>query len=317
MATNNALNTSLSGQSGTGAFAGTISPVFTTPSLNVASASSINKMLITAPATNSTLAIANGKTLTDSNTLTFTGTDGSSVNASTGGTVLYTTTGFSSINKQRFVAAGSFTYTPTAGMIYCIVECVGGGGGGGAVDVTNSTQVAGSGAGGGGQYTRSAFSAATIGVSQSVTVGIAGVGGTAGPNNGGNGGDTSFGALQSAGGGKGGTGAAANGSSATNNGGAGGSGGTGQFSLPGQSGGNSTSVFAASVYNARRPGGGFSFYGFGGQPASVIAISGSRNSGASARAFGGGGSGASNLISAAATAGITGTAGVVYITEFI
>ena len=54
------------------------SPSFTTPSLGVATATSINKVALTAPATGSTLTIADGKTLTASNTLTFTGTDGTS-----------------------------------------------------------------------------------------------------------------------------------------------------------------------------------------------------------------------------------------------
>lgn len=67
-----------------------VSPSFTTPSLGVATATSINKMAITAPATSSTLAVADGKTLTASNTLTFTGTDSSSVAFGAGGTVAYT-----------------------------------------------------------------------------------------------------------------------------------------------------------------------------------------------------------------------------------
>jgi len=66
------------------------SPSLTTPTLGVASATSINKVAITAPATGSTLTIADGKTLTLSNTLTFTGTDSSSVAFGTGGTVAYT-----------------------------------------------------------------------------------------------------------------------------------------------------------------------------------------------------------------------------------
>lgn len=61
----------------------------TTPTLGVATATSINKMAITAPATGSTLAVADGKTATISNTLTFTGTDGSSAAFGTGGTVAY------------------------------------------------------------------------------------------------------------------------------------------------------------------------------------------------------------------------------------
>jgi len=65
------------------------SPTMTTPTLGVASATSINKVAITAPATGSTLTIADGKTLTSSNTLTFTGTDASSVAFGAGGTVLY------------------------------------------------------------------------------------------------------------------------------------------------------------------------------------------------------------------------------------
>lgn len=51
------------------------SPALTTPTLGVATATSINKMAITAPATSSTLAVADGKTLTANNTLTLAGTD--------------------------------------------------------------------------------------------------------------------------------------------------------------------------------------------------------------------------------------------------
>lgn len=65
------------------------SPSFTTPTLGVASATTINKVTLTTPATGSTLTVVDGKTLTASNTLTFTGTDGSSVAFGTGGTVLY------------------------------------------------------------------------------------------------------------------------------------------------------------------------------------------------------------------------------------
>jgi len=76
---------------GSGSVVLATSPTLVTPVLGVASATSINKVTITAPATSSTLTIADGKTLTASNTLTFTGTDSSSVNFGAGGTVLYTT----------------------------------------------------------------------------------------------------------------------------------------------------------------------------------------------------------------------------------
>jgi hypothetical protein len=51
------------------------SPVMTTPSLGVASATSINKVAITAPATGATLTIADGATLTASATATVSGTN--------------------------------------------------------------------------------------------------------------------------------------------------------------------------------------------------------------------------------------------------
>lgn len=53
-----------------------ISPSFTTPSLGVATATSINKVAITAPASSATITIADGKTLTVNRSLTLTGTDG-------------------------------------------------------------------------------------------------------------------------------------------------------------------------------------------------------------------------------------------------
>lgn len=52
-----------------------VSPSFTTPTLGVATATSVNKVAITAPATSATLTIADGKTLTASATLALTGTD--------------------------------------------------------------------------------------------------------------------------------------------------------------------------------------------------------------------------------------------------
>ena len=55
----------------------------------VNAAPAINKVTVTAPATGSTLTIADGKTLTASNTLTLTGTDSSSVAFGAGGTVGY------------------------------------------------------------------------------------------------------------------------------------------------------------------------------------------------------------------------------------
>lgn len=200
MATINILNNGLSGVTGTGAFVGATSPVFTTPILGVATATTLNKVTLTQPATGSTLTIADGKTLTASNTLTFTGTDGSSVAFGLGGALLYTNA-FSSVVQQIFTATG--TYTPTSGMAWCIVELWGpGGGGGGAAFVSSNTSAAGSGSGG--SYVREIFSAATIGASKAVTLPGGGPGGnSAGTTAGAQQSPSTFGSLLTAIGGTG------------------------------------------------------------------------------------------------------------------
>lgn len=80
----------ISDETGSGLLVFNNSPTLITPTLGVASATSLNKVNITAPATSATLTIADGKTLTASNSLTFTGTDSSSVVFGSGGTVAYT-----------------------------------------------------------------------------------------------------------------------------------------------------------------------------------------------------------------------------------
>ena len=60
---------------GTGNVVLATSPTLTTPTLGVATATSINKLTITAPATSATLTVADGKTLTASNSITLAGTD--------------------------------------------------------------------------------------------------------------------------------------------------------------------------------------------------------------------------------------------------
>jgi len=74
---------------GSGAPLRAVSPTLTTPNIGVATATSVNKLAITPPATGATLAIADGKTLTCSNSLTFTGTDAASIAFGAGGTVIY------------------------------------------------------------------------------------------------------------------------------------------------------------------------------------------------------------------------------------
>ncbi|MFZ5104740.1 hypothetical protein ACOY5O_20020 [Enterobacter roggenkampii] len=103
------------------------------------------------------------------------------------------------LNVQTFTSSG--TYTPTAGMKYCIVEGIGGGGAGGGAPITASGNV-GLGAGGhAGAYGKATFTIAYIGASQPVTVGAGGVTTT---NAGGDGGNSSLGSLVVFTGGKGG-----------------------------------------------------------------------------------------------------------------
>lgn len=68
--------TAIASQTGTGTkFVVDNGPTLIAPVLGAATATSINRMAITAPATSSTLAVADGKTATFSNTMTFSGTD--------------------------------------------------------------------------------------------------------------------------------------------------------------------------------------------------------------------------------------------------
>jgi len=67
--------TGVTSSTGTTAVVLSTSPTLVTPVLGVATATSVNKVAITAPATSATLTIADGKTLTASNSLTLAGTD--------------------------------------------------------------------------------------------------------------------------------------------------------------------------------------------------------------------------------------------------
>lgn len=106
---------------GSGAPVRATSPTLTTPVLGVATATSINKVAITEPATSATLTIANGKTLTASNTLTLAGTDGTTMTfPGTSSTVLTTgntatiTIGYS-VTPNALTASTSFTVNPALG----------------------------------------------------------------------------------------------------------------------------------------------------------------------------------------------------------
>lgn len=100
---------------GTGAPVRATSPTLVTPTLGVATVTSVNKVALTAPATSATIALADGKTFTCSNTVTVTATDSAVVACEAGGTVTYLTTAQTLTNKRvtervTTVASGA---TPT------------------------------------------------------------------------------------------------------------------------------------------------------------------------------------------------------------
>jgi hypothetical protein len=214
--------------------------------------------------------------------------------------------GFTSVVMQVFTASG--TYTPTSGMEYCIVEVIGGGGGGGGCAAGAAGNLAGAGGGGSGGYAREVFDSATIGASQTVTIGAAGTAGS-GSGSGGTGGTTSVGALISATGGVGGSGTTATAAIRLVEGGAGGAGSGGAVNMTGDAGGWSWSN------SDTRPGasgkGGSSVLGGGG----ASAFGTTAENGVAGGAYGGGGSGGLGTTSGAT--GGAGFAGLVIVTEFI
>lgn len=109
---------------GTGNVVLATSPTLVTPALGVATATSVNKVAITAPATSATLTIADGKTLTANHSLTLAGTDSTVMTfPSTSATI------------ARTDAAQTFTGNQTVnGAVIGNVQSLSGAG---AVDVTS------------------------------------------------------------------------------------------------------------------------------------------------------------------------------------
>lgn len=222
-----------------------------------------------------------------------------------------------SINTQVFTSSG--TYTPTTGMKYVIVEVVGGGAGGGGCGASVGSNSA-SGGGGSGGYSRKTISAATIGGSQSVTIGALGAGGAAGNNNGGSGGTTSFGSgplLQSTGGTGGGGAGATTGIVPGGGGGDGGVGSGGDVNTTGGPGTGGFIISVPAVGNLETSGaGGSSFFGGGGALSVSLGGTGSIP-GDNANSYGGAGSGAVTDNVATGVAGGNGFGGICIVTEYI
>lgn len=214
------------------------------------------------------------------------------------------------LNIQTFTTSGTYTPYNMSGqtMKYCIIELVGGGGGSGGCATTGAGAVSSAAGGGGGGYSRGLFSAATIGVSQAVTIGAGGLAGAVGNNAGGTGGTSSVGTLLQATGGVGGGGSAA-GSSVGSAGGTSGVGSLGSVNFYGQQGQNG---FGSSTGNLLSGSGGSSY--FGGAPTGDQAGAGGPVAGLN---YGSGASGGGLVESSAQIGGAAGAPGFVVITEYI
>lgn len=230
----------------------------------------------------------------------------------------------SGVTLQAFTTPGANVYTPTAGMKHCIVISTGGGGGGGGADATTTNDPAGAGGGGAGGTCIEAFSAATIGANQTVTIGSAGNAGS-GTNgtNGTAGGNTTFGALHTANGGAFGTGTGI----VTNSvnvaaGGAGGVPSGGLLNITGGDGDDGIGICIDGTIDASYGmggSGGASFWGGGGKQVTAatasITTTGSI-AGVAGKAYGSGGSGAAIFNTATGVNGGAGAAGVCLVIEF-
>jgi hypothetical protein len=215
------------------------------------------------------------------------------------------------VNVQEFTATGVQTYTASAGLLYAVVELVGGGGGAGGCQGALGVVTTGGG-GGGSLYARSILTAAQIGNSQTVTVGVGGSGGGA-TGGGGNGASSSFGDLVVAAGGRAGGGGT---NSSPGVGGIGGQPGssTGNLLIAGEAG--ATGFFSSSLGAFVPVGkGGSSRLGFG-APA-VLASGSSGINGIAGQAYGGGGSAGQENNQALAAGGGAGAPGIVLVTEYL
>lgn len=206
--------------------------------------------------------------------------------------------GVVSVKTRVFTSSG--TYTPSAGMLYAQIICLGAGaGGGGAGNFQNSA-----GGGGAGSLSQKLASAADIGASQTVTVGSAGSAGSSGGGTGGTGGDTSLGTLCVGKGGSGGGGV--NSSGAVGAGGNGGVAGTGDVTGTGAPGLNGVVISGGTHWSGT---GGSSPWGGGGKSVPT------NNNGNAGSGYGAGGSGAMANAGGGRSGG-AGSPGLVIITEY-
>ena len=220
------------------------------------------------------------------------------------------------INVVPYKTNGTYTYTPTPGMVYCIVKMVGAGGGGGGAGTTSSTQYSAGGGGGSGGYVEVLFTAAQIGASQTIVLAAGGAGGT-GNTAASNASDSTFGSFITCGGGDGGQVV----TSSTTFGSQPASGGTNIITtglelvnLQGQAGiGGMVTITGDSKGVMSFSGGGSNPLGQG----AILRINPSSQTAGSPTGNGSGGGGASNNVSTAQKTGTSGRPAACYIIEYI
>lgn len=215
---------------------------------------------------------------------------------------------FTSDPPQLVVFASNGTWTKDSGLKAVMSEVVGAGGGGSTRGTVGKVTYSGAGGGGGG-YSRKMILAASLGSTESVTVGTGGTASKTGTTNtdGGAGGTSSFGSHNSATGGGGGSkydGAAP----ATNSsvGGSGGTGSSGDVNVTGQKAADTVSAVNGTD-------GGAPALGFGSGGAGARTTSAATTNGSNGNLYGGGGGG--GYSSGTNNAG-TGADGLVLVWEF-
>lgn len=207
--------------------------------------------------------------------------------------------------SPRVYTSGA-TWSKPLGLHHVIIEVIGGGGAGGGAPATGGADYSAGGGGGGGGYSKKKVLAASLGSTETVTVGAGGTGSSGAT--GGSGGTSSFGSHCSATGGSGGNASTASAVTA--------------FIGPGDSGIGSSGDINAGGHpglpgvRSQFPhggGGGGSQSGGGGLGQTTAAAF----NGNAGKAYGGGGSGAANAASQTARAGAAGAAGVVIVWEYV